>query len=140
MNKDITAVQSEIVDAFLEHDDWLDRYALLVSLGRAMSPFPEVERNEKNAISGCQSNVWIKMEIIDGEIVLAGDSDAAITKGILAILIDILNHRPVEEVMECDLFFIRDIGLSSNLSPARGDGLRTIIRSIKDFARGNYEK
>ncbi len=139
MTKDIKTVQNEIVESFHELDDWLDRYDLLVSLGRELPTFPDDDRNDENAISGCQSNVWIKMHIIDGDMVIAADSDAAITKGILALLIGVLNHRSPKEVSDSDLFFISETGLSSNLSPSRSDGLMIILRTIKDFARSHDE-
>ena len=137
MIKDIETVQKEIVESFQALDDWLDRYDLLVSLGRELPPFSDNDRNEKNAISGCQSNVWIKMDICDGNMVMTADSDASITKGILALLISVLNHRTPKEISDSDLFFISETGLSSNLSPSRSDGLVIIIRTIKEFAQTN---
>ncbi len=137
MKDDIVSMQKDIVASFRGLDDWLDRYDLLVSSGRELPPFPDEERNDENAISGCQSNVWIKMGIENGRMTISADSDAAITKGILALLIKVLADRTPQEVAESDLFFIDETGLGTNLSPSRSDGLRIIIKTIRDFARSN---
>ncbi len=133
----IVAAQNEIVAEFEGMADWFDVYEALVKMGRELGSLEEDERNDENSIPGCQSNVWLKMRMENGIIKLEADSDALITKGILSLLLRVLDGRPPGEILNTQLFFLYDIGLSTNLSPSRSDGLNNIIGTVMDFARNN---
>ncbi|MDN5309128.1 MAG: cysteine desulfuration protein SufE [Methanolobus sp.] len=128
-------VQDEIIKQF-EGLEWLDRYALLISFAKALEPMDAKFRIEENSISGCQSRVWIISHKEDGRLVFHLDSEAMITRGIMALLLKVVNNRSPREIMDLDLYFIEEIGLKSNLSPARADGLASIIRRIREVAEG----
>ncbi|MDK2835091.1 MAG: cysteine desulfuration protein SufE [Methanolobus sp.] len=128
-------VQEEIIKQF-EGLEWLDRYALLISFAKELEPMDAKFRTEKNSISGCQSRVWIISHKEDGRLMFHLDSEAMITRGIMSLLMKVVNNRPPREVVDLDLYFIEEIGLKSNLSPARADGLASIIRRIREVAEG----
>jgi cysteine desulfuration protein SufE len=138
MKDSIKDVQAAIVEEFSHFQDWFDKYEALVALGRRL-PSMEKYRTGENAIAGCQSRVWVVVTFNDGRVRIKADSDAAITKGILALLVRVLDDRPPDEVLDADLFFIGKIGLSSNLSPSRSDGLKSVIRTIQERARGIHK-
>jgi len=115
-------------------DDWMDRYQQLIDLGNDLSPIDEKKRTEQHLIKGCQSKVWIDAELTDGKLKFVADSDAIITKGIVALLIRVLNNRTPKEVIDADLYFIDKIGLKENLSPTRSNGLVAMIKQMKLYA------
>ncbi|TGC09846.1 SufE family protein [Methanolobus halotolerans] len=127
------AVQDEIIAQF-DGLEWLDKYGLLISYAKELEPMDERFRNEENSISGCQSKVWIRTYKEDSRLIIDLDSDAMITRGIISLLLKVVNNRPPQEVLDLDLYFIDEIGLKSNLSPARADGLASIIRRIREVA------
>jgi cysteine desulfuration protein SufE len=127
------AIQDEIIREF-DGLEWLDRYDLLISSAKALEPMDEEFRTDENSISGCQSRVWIRSYKKDGKLIFDLDSDAMITKGIMALLLRVVNNRYPQEIANIDLYFIEKIGLKSNLSPARSDGLQAIIKRIKEIA------
>lgn len=127
------AVQDEIIAQF-DGLEWLDRYGLLISYAKELEPMDESFRTEDNSISGCQSKVWIRTYKEDGRLIIDLDSEAMITKGIIALLLRVVNNRPPQEILDLDLYFIEEIGLKSNLSPSRADGLASIIRRIREVA------
>ena len=129
------AVQDNIIKQF-EGLEWLDKYALLISFAKVLEPMDAKFRIEENSISGCQSRVWIISHKEDGRLVFHLDSEAMITRGIMALLLKVVNNRSPREIMDLDLYFIEEIGLKSNLSPARADGLASIIRRIRKVAEG----
>ncbi|MCQ6961791.1 SufE family protein [Methanolobus chelungpuianus] len=129
------AVQDEIIKQF-EGLEWLDRYALLISFARELEPMDARFRTEENSISGCQSRVWIISHREDGRLIFYLDSEAMITRGIMSLLMKVVNNRPPMEIVDLDFYFIEKIGLKSNLSPARADGLASIIRRIREVAEG----
>ena len=104
-------------------------------LARSLEPFPEEFRTEENSISECQSNVWIKAELKNGRVHFLGDSDSMITKGIIALLLRVVNDQTPGDIANTDLYFIDRIGLSSQLSPSRGNGLHAVVRKILTFAK-----
>ena len=127
--------QDEIVEEFSLFDDWLDRYQLIIDRGRALEPLPESCRTPDNLIDGCQSRLWLDVSRNeDGTMHLRADSDAFIIKGIVAMLIDVLNDSDPRDIAEADLYFIREIGLSENLSPIRSNGLLALIKQIRAYA------
>jgi cysteine desulfuration protein SufE len=126
-------IQDEIIKEF-DDLEWLERYELLISSAKELEPMDEEFRTEENSISGCQSKVWIRSSKKDGKLVFNLDSDAMITKGIMSLLLRVVNNRYPQEIADMDLYFIEKIGLKSNLSPARSNGLDSIIKRIKEIA------
>jgi cysteine desulfuration protein SufE len=127
-------IQDEIIDEFAVFDQWLDKYEYLIGLGNALAPMDATHRTDSYLIEGCQSRVWIDARLEDGRMYFSADSDAIITKGIIALLIRVMNGRTPQEVLDADLYFIDRIGLRENLSPTRSNGLVAMIRQMKMFA------
>ena len=115
-------------------DDWLDKYDYLISLSDTLPAMEPTLRNEKNLIEGCQSRVWVASEMRDGKMYYSADSDAIITKGIVALLVRVMNGRTPREAANMELYFIDAIGLGENLSPTRSNGLRSMIAQMKLYA------
>ena len=135
------AIQESIIEEFSMFDDWLDKYDYLISLSDSLHEISADKRTEKYLIEGCQSRVWVAAEMrdgkvyyTDGNIVFRADSDAIITKGIIALLIRVMNGRTAAEAAAIDLYFIDAIGLGENLSPTRSNGLRAMIQQMKLYA------
>lgn len=127
--------QQEIIDEFSEVDDWMDRYAMIIDMGNALPPIEERLKTPDRLIEGCQSRVWLDAGLNDdGTVRLAADSDAIIVKGIIAMLISVLNGATPKQILDTDLHFINDIGLGENLSPTRSNGLLAMIKQIKAYA------
>ena len=126
--------QDKIIEELLPLNDWFEKYEYLVSLGKALKPLDEEFKTEDNLIKGCQSKVWLRAEKKDNKIYLAADSDTLITKGILALLLQVLNNQSPEDIINCNLYFLEKIGLSTNLSPARANGVVSIIKQIVYYA------
>lgn len=132
----INEVQNEIIEEFEGLTDWMDRYAYIIDLGNTLPEYPEADKTPQNLIEGCQSRVWIDAKLsADGHIDFMADSDALIVKGIVALLMRVLNHRTPDEILDSDLYFIDKIGLSEHLSPTRSNGLVAMVRQIRDYAR-----
>ncbi len=127
------AVQDEIIAQF-DGLEWLDKYGLLISFAKELEPMDKDFKTEENSISGCQSKVWIRTYRENGRLIINLDSEAMITKGIISLLLKVVNNRPPQVILDLDLYFIDEIGLKSNLSPARADGLASIIRRIREVA------
>ena len=128
------SIQESIIEEFAIFDDWLDKYDYLISLSEELAPIDPAKRTEKYLIEGCQSRVWVAAELRDGKVYYTADSDAIITKGIVALLIRVMNGRSAEEAAAIDLYFIDAIGLGENLSPTRSNGLRAMIAQMKLYA------
>ena len=127
-------IQEQIVEEFSFFDDWLDKYEYLISLGRKLDPLDVQFKTEEFAIKGCQSRVWIVADINDNKISLKGDSEALITKGILALLIRVFNNQKPADIRNADIFFPEKTGLSKHLSPSRANGMGSMIKQIKYYA------
>jgi cysteine desulfuration protein SufE len=130
----LTEVQNQIVEDFSMFDDWMDRYQQLIELGQNLAPIDEKKRTEQYLIKGCQSKVWVDADLRDGKIYFTADSDAIITKGIVALLIRVLDGRTPDEIIDADLFFIDRIGLKENLSPTRSNGLVAMVKQMRLYA------
>ena len=130
----INDTQNEIIEEFSEVDDWMDRYAMIIDLGNALPPIDEKYKTPEHLIEGCQSRVWLNAEERDGQVYYTADSDAIIVKGIIALLIKVLNGHTPDEVLDADLHFINDIGLAENLSPTRSNGLLAMIKQMRLYA------
>lgn len=130
----INETQDAIIEEFSAFDDWMDKYSLLIDYGNELAPFPEEDRIEKNLIDGCQSKVWFTAKMEDGKVVYAGDSDAILVKGIVALLIRCLSVHTPQEILDSDLYFIEQIDLREHLSPTRNNGLVAMLRQMRNYA------
>jgi len=130
----INEIQEEIIEEFSIYDDWMDKYNYLIELGKNLKTIDTAHKTEEYIIKGCQSKVWIDAELVDGKIIYAADSDAIITKGIIALLLRVVSNNTPQEILDNDLFFIEKIGLKENLSPTRANGLLAMIKQIRLFA------
>ena len=127
-------IQEEIIGEFSVFDEWLDKYDYLIGLGNELTAMNTAHKTDNYIINGCQSRVWIDARMEDGKMYFSADSDAIITKGIIALLIRVLNGRTPQEVLDTDLYFIDRIGLKENLSPTRSNGLLAMIKQMRLFA------
>lgn len=130
----INELQDEIIEEFSCFDDWMDKYQLLIDLGNEQEPLDEQYKTESNLIEGCQSRVWLQADYRDGLIEFQAESDALIVKGIIALLIRVLNRHTPQEILDAELYFIDRIGLHEHLSPTRSNGLLAMIKRIKAYA------
>ncbi|MBE6190351.1 MAG: SufE family protein [Alistipes sp.] len=128
------AIQEEIIEEFSIFDDWLDKYDYLISLSEQLPAIDPAHRTEQYLINGCQSRVWIDAREEEGKLFFSADSDAIITKGIISLLIRVMNGRTAREVLDLELYFIEAIGLQANLSPTRSNGLLAMIKQMKLYA------
>ena len=127
-------IQEEIIEEFSVFDDWLDKYDYLIGLSDSLPAIAPEHRTGQYLIEGCQSRVWIDARTDGGRMFFTADSDAIITKGIIALLIRVLNGRTPQEVLDTDLYFIDAIGLTANLSPTRANGLAAMVRQMRLYA------
>lgn len=130
----IKEIQDEIVDEFSMFDDWMQRYEYIIELGKSLPLIDEQYKTDDNIIKGCQSKVWVHGEQNDDKIVFTADSDAILTKGIIAILIRTFSNQKAEAILEANTDFIDEIGLKEHLSPTRANGLVSMIKQIKMYA------
>ena len=130
--------QDDIIEEFNDLDDWMDKYQLLIDLGSEQDALDEKYKTEQNLIDGCQSRVWIQCDAkaaAEGKILhFQADSDALIVKGIIALLIRVINDQPAKEILGADLYFMEAIGLKEHLSPTRSNGLLAMVKRIKAYA------
>ena len=136
----INEAQDEIIGEFSVFDEWLDKYEYLIELSGSLPAIGEEHKNEQFLIRGCQSRVWVDAELRDGKIYFTADSDAIITKGIIALLLRVLSGRTPQEIVDSDLYFIDRIGLRENLSPTRANGLLAMIKQMKLYALAYQNK
>ncbi len=130
----IKEIQEEIIDEFSMFDDWMQRYEYIIDLGNNLPLIQEAYKTDDNIIKGCQSKVWLKGEQKDDTIVFTADSDAILTKGIIAILIRVFSNQNAFDILAADTDFIDKIGLKEHLSPTRANGLVSMIKNIKIYA------
>ena len=130
----INEIQDEIIEEFSQLDQWMDRYSLLIDYGNELLPLDEKYKKPENIIEGCQSRVWLNAEMESGCIVFSGESDAVLVKGIVALLIKVLNNQTPKEIINSDLYFIEKIGLREHLSPTRSNGLLAMVKQMKMYA------
>jgi len=130
----LSETQKDIVEEFSIFEDWLDRYNYLIELGNDLPAIDPQYRTNEYLINGCQSKVWLHAELVDERIEFKADSDAIIVKGIVALLVKVLNGRTPAEILENELFFIEEIGLKQNLSPTRSNGLLAMVKKMKLYA------
>lgn len=130
----INEIQDEIIEDFTVLDDWMDRYQLLIDLGSEQPALPEADKVDQNLIDGCQSRVWLVCDQKDGILTFRAESDALIVKGIAALLVKVLSGHTAQEILDADLYFIREIGLNEHLSPTRSNGLLAMVKQMRMYA------
>ena len=130
----INEAQDEVIEEFSDLTDWMDKYQMLIDLGNDLDELNAQYKNDSNLIEGCQSRVWLQCDYVDGKLIFTADSDALITKGIIALLIQVLSGHTPQEILDADLYFIDKIGLRQHLSPTRSNGLLSMVKQIKNYA------
>ena len=130
----IETIQEDIIDEFSMFDDWMQRYEYMIDLGKALPLIEDQYKTDDNIIKGCQSKVWVHAELDDNKLVFTADSDAIITKGIIAILIRTFSNQKPQDIIDANTNFIDKIGLKEHLSPTRANGLVSMIKQLKLYA------
>lgn len=130
----IQEIQNEIVDEFSMFEDWMQRYEYMIELGKTLAPMNQNHKTDDNIIKGCQSRVWVHADLNEDKIIFTADSDAIITKGIIAILIRAFSNQKPKDILEANTSFIDQIGLKEHLSPTRANGLVSMIKQLKNYA------
>jgi cysteine desulfuration protein SufE len=131
MSSSFKEKQDSIIEDFEVFDDWMDKYEMIIDLGKEIKGISEEQRKDDQLIEGCQSRVWLKADIDNSRMAFSADSDAIITKGIIALLINVFNGEKPETVVKEDLYFINQIGLQEHLSPTRANGLLEMVKRMK---------
>ena len=134
MKNSIKDIEEEIVDEFNMFDSWIDKYDYLIDLGKSLPKIDSIYKNQENIITGCQSQVWLHAKKEDDKVVFTADSDAIMTKGIIAMLIRVLSEQKAENIINTNLDFIDKIGLNEQLSQTRANGLNSMIKQMKIYA------
>lgn len=130
----IKQIQEEIIDEFSMFDDWMQRYEYIIDLGKSLPLIDTNYKTDDNLIKGCQSKVWLHSEVENNKIKYTADSDAILTKGIVALLLRVFSNQQPKDILEADTNFIDEIGLKEHLSPTRANGLVSMVKQIKMYA------
>ncbi len=130
----IKEIQQEIIEEFEMFDDWMERYEYLIELGKSLPIIDQQHKIDENIIKGCQSKVWLYSSINESKIDFTADSDAILTKGLVALLLRVYTHQTPKDILEAEPFFIDEIGLKEHLSPTRANGLVSMLKQIKLYA------
>ena len=130
----IEQAQADIIDEFDMFEDWMEKYEHIITLGKELPLIDEQYKTDDNIIKGCQSKVWLHAELKDNKMNVSADSDAIITKGIIALLLRVFNHQTPQNIAKASIKFIDEIGLSEHLSPTRSNGLVSMVKQIKYYA------
>lgn len=136
----IKEIQEEIIDDFLMFDDWMERYEYIIDLGKSLPIIKDSLKTDDNLIKGCQSKVWLHSYLNGDVLNFVADSDAVLTKGIVALLLRVFSGQPLKDIIEADTIFIDKIGLKEHLSPTRANGLASMIKQIKLYALAQQAK
>ena len=131
---EINEIQDEIIEEFDFFDDWMERYEYIIDLGKKLPLIDEQLKTEERLIKGCQSRVWLHAAQEEGVVTFTADSDAIITKGIIALLVRVLSGQPATAIKDTELYFIDKIGLKEHLSPTRSNGLVSMVNQMKQYA------
>jgi cysteine desulfuration protein SufE len=134
MSMTINEIQDQIIDEFSAFADWMERYEFLIDMGRTLPPFDVAHKVPDFLIEGCQSKVWLYPSLDNGMITFTADSDALITRGIVALLVRVFSGRTPDEIISADIYFIDRIGLKQNLSPTRSNGLLSMMKQMRLYA------
>lgn len=127
----IQEIENEIIEEFSIFEQWDDKYQYIIDMGKALAPMDEKYKTEDRLIKGCQSRVWLHTEMKDGKIIYHADSDAIITKGLVALMVRVLSDHTPKEIVDAQLTFINKIGLAEHLSPTRANGLVSMVKQMK---------
>ena len=130
----IKSIQEEVIDEFLLFDDWMQKYEYMIDLGKSLPLINEKNKTDDRLIKGCQSKVWLNAQLKNGKINYTADSDAIITKGIIAILLRVFSNQTPDAILSANTDFIDEIGLKEHLSPTRANGLVSMIKQLKIYA------
>ena len=130
----INELQDEIIDELQDLDAWMDRYQLLIDMGNSLPPLDEKYKTESNLIEGCQSRVWLQADYDGENIHFQAESDALIVKGIVSLLVRVLDNQTPQDILNADLYFIDQIGLREHLSPTRSNGLLAMVKQMRMYA------
>lgn len=130
----IKEIQEEIIDEFSLFEDWMERYEHIIDLGKSLDIIDTEYKKDENLIKGCQSKVWLHSEMNNGILKFTADSDAILTKGIVALLLRVFNDQKPEDIIKSELTFIDQIELKEHLSPTRANGLLSMVKQIKMYA------
>ena len=136
----IKEIQEEIIDEFSMFEDWMERYEYIIDLGKSLPIINENNKLDENLIKGCQSKVWMYSEVEENKIVFTADSDAILTKGIVALLLRVFSEQTPQAILDADSTFIDEIGLKEHLSPTRANGLVSMVKQIKMYALAQQSK
>lgn len=134
MGNTINEIQQEIIEEFQLFDDWADKYAYIIEMGKKLKPLPEEDKKPELLIKGCQSQVWLKASHEDGVVHFDTDSDAIIVKGLIYLLVRVLSDQPAQDIIQTNLDFIEKIGMKQHLSPTRSNGLLAMVKQMKLYA------
>lgn len=127
-------IQEQIVEEFSIFDDWMDKYAYIIEQGNSLPTMDDRYKTPENIIEGCQSRVWLQCDYKDGKLYFQAESDAIIVKGLLALVLRVFSERTPDEIINTELFFMKEIGLIEHLSPTRSNGLLAVIKQIRVYA------
>ncbi|EAQ42607.1 MULTISPECIES: SufE family protein [unclassified Polaribacter] len=136
----IKEIQEEIIDEFSMFDDWMERYEYIIELGKSLPIIDDKYKLDENLIKGCQSKVWLYSELDDNSVKFTADSDAILTKGIVALLLRVYSGQKPEDILVAETHFIDEIGLKEHLSPTRANGLVSMLKQIKMYAIAQQAK
>jgi cysteine desulfuration protein SufE len=132
--QNIAATEQEIIGEFALFDSWDDKYEYIIDLGKKLPPLDPKYKIDENRVRGCQSSVWLVADYKDGKLYFQADSDAVIVKGLISMLIRVLNGRTADEIMEAKMDFIREIGMTTHLAQTRSNGLLSMVKQMKHYA------
>jgi len=130
----IKEIQEEIIDEFDMFDDWMERYEYIIEMGKSLDIVDSSKKTDDNLINGCQSKVWLHADYLEGKTVFTADSDAILTKGIIALLLRVYSGQTPKDILDTEPFFIDKIGLKEHLSPTRANGLVSMVKQLKLYA------
>lgn len=134
MSQSIKEIEADLIEEFSFFDDWMDKYQHIIDMGQSLSSLPEDNKTEDNIVHGCQSRVWLSASPSAEKVLFQADSDAIITKGLIAMLVRVLSGQPPQEILAADLAFVDAIGIREHLSPTRSNGLTAMIKQMKYYA------
>ena len=136
MNQELNIAETEreIISEFALFDSWDDKYEYIIDLGKRLPPLDPKYKTDENRVRGCQSSVWLAADFKDGKLFFQADSDAVIVKGLISMLIRVLNKRTPDEIIEAKMDFIREIGMTTHLAQTRSNGLLSIVKQMKHYA------
>lgn len=140
MNESIQEIEKNIIEEFALFDDWMSKYEYIIELGKNLPLIDPKYKTEEYRVKGCQSNVWLNAELKDGKLVYKADSDAVITKGLIALLIRVLSNQNPENIANAKLDFIEKIGMKEHLSPNRSNGLMSMLKYMKNYASNLFKR